>query len=60
MEYLPAMRDHMLRIRAQKKLKLPDAIIAVAAIHFNIPLVSADKAFAHIDGLNFIHFQPNV
>jgi predicted nucleic acid-binding protein len=56
--YLPAMQQHILDIRKQKKLKLPDAIIAATAMYFHIPLVSSDKAFNHIQGLDFIYFEP--
>ena len=36
------------------KIKLPDAIIAATAIHYNLPLLSADKGFKNISGLTLI------
>ena len=58
--YLPELRDIIIRIRSSKKLKLPDAIIAATAIHFDIPLFSSDKAFKNIDGLKFFYHEPSI
>ena len=57
-EYLPEMKDIVINIRAQKSIKLPDAIIAATAIYYNLPLVSSDKGFNGIKGLNFIYHEP--
>jgi len=56
--YLPELRDIIVYIRSKKKLKLPDAIIAATAIYLNVPLVSADKGFMNIDGLDLILHDP--
>lgn len=56
--YLPEIKDIIIKIRASKKLKLPDAIIAATAVHFDIPLFSSDKAFNNIPGLKFIYHEP--
>jgi predicted nucleic acid-binding protein len=56
--YLPELRDIIIDIRSQKKLKLPDAIIAATAIYLNVPLVSADKGFKNIEGLDLILHDP--
>lgn len=57
--YLPEIKDTVVRIRATKKLKLPDAIIAATAIHLDIPLFSSDKGFNNITGLKFFYHEPN-
>ena len=57
-DYLPVMREHILNIRKQKAVKLPDAIITATAMHFGLPLVSSDKGFNKIEGLDFIYFEP--
>lgn len=41
-------------IRQNKKIKIPDAIIAATAIYFDLPLLSADKDFNDIPDLKFI------
>ena len=56
--YLPELRDIIVYIRSQKRLKLPDAIIAATAIYLNVPLVSADKGFKNIYGLDLILHDP--
>lgn len=57
-EYLPDFKEIIIDIRSQKRLKLPDAIIAATAIYLDVPLVSADKGFKSISGLNFIYHDP--
>ncbi|MBC8173682.1 MAG: type II toxin-antitoxin system VapC family toxin [Chitinophagales bacterium] len=39
-------------IRKQKKIKLPDSIIAATAKYLNIPLVTSDKSFAKIENFD--------
>ena len=41
-------------IKQTKKIKLADAIIAATAIHYNLPLISADRGFKNISGLTLI------
>ncbi|RYY08987.1 MAG: PIN domain-containing protein [Chitinophagaceae bacterium] len=60
LEYIPEIKQIVVAIRSQKKLKLPDAIIAATAIYLDIPLVSSDKAFKNIDGLKFIYHEPPI
>jgi len=55
LDYIPAIKEIIIRIRSQRKLKLPDAIIAATAIYLDIPLVTSDKSFVNIDGLNLIY-----
>ena len=57
-DYTPALKDTIISIRDQRKLKLPDAIIAATAIYLNIPFISSDKGFNNIAGLNLILHDP--
>lgn len=50
----PEIKDLTAEIRRNSGLKLPDAIIAATSILYKIPLVSADKIFSRIDGINLI------
>lgn len=43
--------------RVKYKLKLPDAIIAATAYHFDLPLITADKAFGKIQEIELIRFS---
>ena len=49
-----SIKDITINIRQLKKIKLPDAIIAATAIHYNLPLLSADKDYKNIPDLKFI------
>ncbi|QOJ29976.1 MAG: type II toxin-antitoxin system VapC family toxin [Ignavibacteriales bacterium] len=46
--------DLIVRIRTEKSLKLPDAIIAATAINNQATLVSNDKSFSGVTSLNII------
>lgn len=56
--YRPEFKDIVVSIRSKKKLKIPDAIIAATAIYFEVPLVSSDKGFLNIEGLDLILHDP--
>ncbi|CAM3700163.1 type II toxin-antitoxin system VapC family toxin [Mucilaginibacter galii] len=56
--YQPELKEIIINIRSKKKVKIPDAIIAATAIYLNVPLVSADKGFHGIDGLDLILHDP--
>ena len=56
--YQPELKDIIISIRSKKKLKLPDAMIAATAIYLNVPLVSADKGFNNIEGLDLVLHDP--
>ena len=48
--------EQVIRIRKEYKLKLPDAIIAATAIHYNLTLVTRNiKDFEKIEALNLIN-----
>lgn len=48
------IKEEFRRQRQNYSFKLPDAIIAATALHFGLPLVTADKRFSVIDELNLI------
>ena len=48
------IKDITINIRQNKKIKVPDAIIAATAIYFDLPLLSADKDFEDIPSLKFV------
>jgi predicted nucleic acid-binding protein len=48
------IKQYAIDIKQQNKMKLPDAIIAATAIKHNIPLVTGDKGFKKIAGLDLI------
>ena len=50
------IEDATIQIRRSKALKLPDAIIAATAIVLGSPLVSNDRAFRNIAGLEVESF----
>ncbi len=55
--YDQTIGDCAISIKQHRKIKIPDAIIAATAITQNIPLLTADKAFAKIPGLQCIIFE---
>jgi predicted nucleic acid-binding protein len=56
-KYSDEHKEDIIKIRAQKKLKLPDAIIASLAITLGLPLVTADKALKNIKELDLIFYK---
>jgi predicted nucleic acid-binding protein len=56
--YEPELKEIIINIRSKKKVKIPDAIIAATAMYLKVPLVTADKGFNNIDGLDIILHDP--
>ena len=56
-KYTDDHKDDILKIRTQKKLKLPDAIIAALATTLGLLLVTADTALRNIAGLDVIFYK---
>ena len=44
-------------LRQSTRLKLPDCIISATSMAMNLPLVTSDKAFRNIEGLNVIFYE---
>lgn len=59
LNYSDKYKQAILDIRAAKRMKLPDAIIAATAITSGIPLVTADNAFKNIRSLNTVFYSPD-
>jgi predicted nucleic acid-binding protein len=50
----PSIKELAIEIRSKTKLKLPDAIIAAVAIHYDMPLLTMDRGFKRVDNLDAI------
>jgi predicted nucleic acid-binding protein len=50
-------KENIIKLRAKRKLKLPDSIIVSLAITLGLPIVSADKGLKNIDGLDLIFYK---
>jgi predicted nucleic acid-binding protein len=51
------IKTKAITIRNQYKLKIPDAIIASTALVYDLPLLTFDKDFEKVKGLNLILLQ---
>jgi predicted nucleic acid-binding protein len=58
LELSPDIKKLAIATRKKHKLKLPDAIIAATALYYQLPLVSADKAFDKVEDLPLFRFIP--
>ncbi len=56
-EYSDRYKEDIVKLRARKKLKLPDTIITSLAITLGIPLVTADKALKNIQETDIIFYK---
>jgi len=56
-KYVDEHKEDIIKVRSKKHLKLPDAIVASLAINLSLPIVTADKAFKNVDGLNLIFYK---
>lgn len=46
------IKEIAIHLKQQYVIKLPDAIVAASALYMSLPLVTADKSFRKIDGLD--------
>jgi len=46
------IKEIAIRLKQQTTLKLPDAIVAASSLFMSLPLVTADKSFSKIPGLD--------
>ena len=53
-ELTTAVKDKTIVLRQQHKIKLPDAIVAASAQWLKVPLLTADKGFKKVSGLDLI------
>ena len=48
------LSEHVISIKRKINIKLPDAIIAASAQLLQVPLITADKCFSKLAGLDMI------
>ncbi len=53
----PPIKRKAIQIRRSTGLKLPDCIIASSAMYLDMPLITADKDFAGIPGIELILYE---
>jgi predicted nucleic acid-binding protein len=51
------VKNKAISLRKDKKLKLPDCIIAASAMAYNFPLITADKGFKKVEDLDLILYE---
>ena len=51
------IKKYTIQIRQKHSLKLPDSIIAATSVFLDIPLLTADKDFRKVTGLNLLLYQ---
>lgn len=54
MELTPEIKNIAIRIRQERMVKTPDAIIAATAFFLKLPLVTSDKGFKRMKGVEII------
>lgn len=52
-----AIRDQTIEIKKNTQLRLPDSIIAASSIVLDMPLVTSDKQFKTVVGLNLLYYE---
>jgi predicted nucleic acid-binding protein len=57
MEMNLEIKQKTIQLKQKYKLKLPDAIIAATAIHYNLPFISSDADFKNIKELELIYLE---
>jgi len=53
------VKQETIRIRKAYNTKLPDSIIIATALYLDLPLITADIDFKHVDELILIHYENN-
>lgn len=59
-DYSQALKNRVIDLRINYRLKLGDSFIAATAIEYDLTLVSADKVFTKIKDLQLINFTPSI
>jgi predicted nucleic acid-binding protein len=52
--HVEKINDITISLKQRYRIKLPDALIAATALHYNIPLLTFDKDFIHIKELDLV------
>jgi len=50
--FTDSVKEKTIELKQKYTIKVPDAIIAATSIVYKLPLITADKGFAQIKGLN--------
>jgi len=53
-EWSEKIKEQAIELRKKYSIKLPDAIVASTSLTYDIPLVTADKHFSQIKGLDLM------
>ena len=53
-EWNTKIKDKTIQLKRKYNIKLPDAIIAATSLVYDLPLVTADKAFSKIEELDLV------
>ena len=53
----PAIKRKTVQIRQATGMKLPDCIIAASAAYLDLPLITADKDFTTLSGIELILYE---
>ncbi len=51
------IKDEVIRLRKNYKIKLPDCIIMASSLYLNMPLLTADSDFQKVKELNLVYFE---
>lgn len=51
------IKNLCIEIKQNSKVKTPDAIVAATAIHYQLPLITADKGFEKIENLDLFLYK---
>ena len=53
-----AIKVTVITLRREYRIKLPDAFVAATALWLGVPLLTADKGFSRISGLDIVLLNP--
>ena len=53
-ELTSEIKNIAIELKQRQRIKIPDAIIAAKSIYLNLPLVTSDKGFMTIEGIELI------
>jgi len=51
------IKDEVINLRKNYKIKLPDCIIIASSLYLNMPLITADSDFKKVKDLNLVYFE---
>jgi len=51
------VKINAIKIRKNRKIKLPDSIIAASALSHKLPIITADKGFKNIANIDLVFYE---